>query len=171
MVDKTAALNGVMLQMFNHGLTAATLFWFVGLMEQRSGGCRGLDDFGGLRRVAPVLCGLMGIALFSSLGLPGLNGFVGEFLIFKGAFPLATWAAALSALGLLLTAVFLLLLLQRVFYGPPNPGVAGFPDLSGAERAALACPMGLMFVLGLYPQLLLGPINSTAMQMVRAFGF
>ena len=68
---KIAALNGVILQMFNHGLTAATLFWFVALLEKRSGGLRGLNDFGGLRKVAPVFCGLMGIALFSSLGLLG----------------------------------------------------------------------------------------------------
>ena len=98
---KAAALNGVILQMFNHGLTAATLFWFVALLEKRSGGLRGLNDFGGLRKVAPVFCGLMGIALFSSLGLPGLNGFVGEFLIFRGTFPLATWAASLAVIGLL----------------------------------------------------------------------
>ena len=74
--EKTAALNGVMLQMFNHGLTASALFYFVGLIEERSGGLRGLDDFGGLRKVAPVFCGLMGITIFASLGLPGLNGFV-----------------------------------------------------------------------------------------------
>ena len=115
--DKIAALNGVMLQMFNHGLTAASLFWFVALLERRSGGLRGLDDFGGLRKVAPVFCGLMGIALFSSLGLPGLNGFIGEFLIFQGAFPLATWATALSVIGLLITAIFILTILQRVFWG------------------------------------------------------
>ena len=116
--DKVAALNGVILQMFNHGLTAATLFWFVALLEKRSGGLRGLNDFGGLRKVAPVFCGLMGIALFSSLGLPGLNGFVGEFLIFRGTFPLATWATALSVIGLLVTAIFILTILQRVFSGP-----------------------------------------------------
>src|SRR5439155_9487208 len=74
-IEKAAALNGVFLQMFNHGLTASALFWFVGFLEQRGGGLRGLYDFGGLRKVAPVFCGLMGIALFSSLGLPGLNGF------------------------------------------------------------------------------------------------
>ena len=94
--EKYAAMNGVMLQMFNHGLTAATLFWFVAMLEKRSGGLRGLNDFGGLRKVAPVFTGLMGIALFSSLGLPGLNGFVGEFLIFKGSFPLVTWATSIS---------------------------------------------------------------------------
>src|SRR5664279_2819536 len=96
MAQKTAALDGVFLQMFNHGLTASVLFWFVAMLEKRSGGLRGLDDFGCLRKVAPVFCGLMGIALFSSLGLPGLNGFVGEFLIFKGVFPLAMCSASLS---------------------------------------------------------------------------
>ena len=94
-LQKAAALDGVLLQMFNHGLTASALFLFVWLIEKRSGGLRGLDDFGGIRKVVPVFTGLMGIALFSSLGLPGLNGFVGEFLIFKGVFPLAPWAAAI----------------------------------------------------------------------------
>src|SRR6185369_17065742 len=119
-LEMAAAINGVFLQMFNHGLTAATLFWFVGFLEQRSGGLRGLNDFGGLRKRTPVFCGLMGIALFSSLGLPGLNGFIGEFLIFKGAYPLATWATALSVIGLLVTAMFILTILQRVFNGPFN---------------------------------------------------
>src|SRR5262249_24914905 len=59
--EKAAAMNGVFLQMFNHGLTASTLFWFLGFLEQRGGGLRGLDDFGGLRKIAPVFCGLMGI--------------------------------------------------------------------------------------------------------------
>ena len=74
--------------MFNHGITAAALFWFIAMIQFRTGGLRGIDDFGGLRKPAPVFAGLMGIALFSSLGLPGLNGFVGEFLIFRGVFPL-----------------------------------------------------------------------------------
>src|SRR5450759_1422234 len=134
-LQKAAALNGVLLQMFNHGLTASALFLFVWLIEKRSGGLRGLDDFGGIRKVVPVFTGLMGIALFSSLGLPGLNGFVGEFLIFKGVFPLAPWAAALSTLGLLVTAIFLLTIIQRVFCGPLNARWAQMPDLTLAERA------------------------------------
>jgi NADH-quinone oxidoreductase subunit M len=166
-VDKTAALNGVMLQLFNHGLTAATLFWFVGLIEQRAGGLRDLTEFGGLRKVAPVFCGLMGISLFSSLGLPGLNGFVGEFLIFRGAFPLATWAAALSTLGLLITAIFILTLIQKVFWGPLNQRWSNFPDLTPAERWLLAPPIVLMFVIGVYPQVLAGLINQTALGMAR----
>ena len=169
--EKAAALNGVFLQMFNHGLTAATLFWFVALLEKRSGGLRGLDDFGGLRKVVPVFCGLMGIALFSSMGLPGLNGFAGEFLIFKGTFPLATWPAAVSVLGLLLTAIFILTILQRVFSGPLQEKWSRMPDLTIGERLALLPVIALMFVLGLYPQLVLGAINSTAMQMVKQLSF
>lgn len=166
LAEKAAALNGVFLQMFNHGLTAATLFWLVGMLEERGGGVRGLEDFGGLRKVAPVFCGLMGIALFASLGLPGLNGFVSEFLIFKGAFPLATWATALSALGLLLTAVFILTILERVFNGPLNEKWSKLPDLTLGERIGVAPAIGLMFVLGIYPQAVLGFINRTVELMV-----
>jgi NADH-quinone oxidoreductase subunit M len=164
---KAAALNGVMLQMFNHGLTAATLFWFVALLEKRSGGLTGINDFGGLRKVAPVFCGLMGIALFSSLGLPGLNGFVGEFLIFRGAFPLATWATALAVIGLLATAIFVLTILQRVFSGPLNERWSKLQDLTIGERLALLPPIAIMFVLGIYPQLVLGVINSTATNIAQ----
>ncbi|MCX6893861.1 MAG: NADH-quinone oxidoreductase subunit M [Verrucomicrobiota bacterium] len=170
-VEKAAALNGVFLQMFNHGLTAATLFWFVGCLEARSGGARGLHDFGGLRKVAPVFCGLMGIALFSSLGLPGLNGFIGEFLIFKGAFPLVTWATALSVIGLLVTAIFILTILQRVFHGPLNERWSRLPDLTLVERFTVLPAIGLMFVLGIYPQALLGVINSTVVRMVEQLTF
>ncbi len=169
--EKAAALNGVFLQMFNHGLTAATLFMFVGFIEQRSGGLRGLNDFGGLRKTVPVFCGLMGIALFSSLGLPGLNGFIGEFLIFKGVFPLTPWAAALSVIGLLVTAIFILTILQRVFAGPLNEKWAKLPDLTLRERVLVGIPIALMFVLGLYPRLVLDVINSTAVRMVEQLKF
>ena len=96
MSAKAAALTGVMLQLFSHAITAAALL-VVALLARRSGGLTGLHDFGGLRRAAPVLSGLMGITLFASLGLPGLIGFPGEFLIFKGVFPLDWWAATLAA--------------------------------------------------------------------------
>jgi NADH-quinone oxidoreductase subunit M len=170
-VDQTAALSGVLLQMFNHGLTAATLFCFVGFLEQRSGGLRGLDDFGGLRKVAPVFTGLMGIALFSSLGLPGLNSFVGEFLIFKGVFGLASWAAAISLLGLLLTALFILTILQRVFSGPLNDKWSAFGDLTVGQRWMVAPAIALMFGLGVWPQLAIGLFNSTVMRLVETLRF
>jgi NADH-quinone oxidoreductase subunit M len=152
--------------MFNHGITASALFYFVGLIEQRAGR-RGLEDFGGLRRPAPVFCGLMGIALFASLGLPGLNGFIGEFLIFKGVFPLAAWAAALSTLGLLVTAIFLLTVLQRVWNGPVTERWAGFRDLTLGERLVAFPAVALMFLLGVWPQTLIEVTNSTVLRMVE----
>ena len=167
--EKAAALNGVMLQMFNHGLTASALFYFVGLIEQRSGGLRGLDDFGGLRKAAPVFCGLMGITLFASLGLPGLNGFVSEFLIFKGSLPLVGWAAAVSTLGLLITAIFLLAILQQVFSGPLRNRWAGWKDLTTGERLTIAPVIGLMFVLGICPQILIRVANPAALAMLKLF--
>ncbi len=166
--DRAAALNGVILQMFNHGLTASALFCFVGFLEQRNGGARGLDDFGGLRKVAPVFAGLMGIALFSSLGLPGLNGFVGEFLIFKGAFALSAWATALATLGLLATAVFLLTTIQRVFAGPLKPNQT-WVDLTMAERLTVAPMIAAMFVLGIFPHLVLAVLNPTVKAMLGMF--
>jgi NADH-quinone oxidoreductase subunit M len=157
--------------MFNHGLTAASVFAFIGFLERRTGGLRNLDDFGGLRTVVPIFCGLMGIALFSSLGLPGLNGFVGEFLIFKGVFPLTTWAAALSTIGLLVTAIFILTTLQRVFNGPLNEKWARMPDLSLPERAVMVPAIGLMFVLGIYPQLAIGLFNRTVVHLIEQWQF
>lgn len=169
--QQQAALSGVLFQMFNHGLTAATMFWFLALLEGRSNGLRGLYDFGGLRKVAPVFAGLMGIAIFSSLGLPGLNGFVGEFLIFRGSFPVAIAATSVAVLGLLLTAMFLLNVIQRVFAGPLAPQWSAFPDLSRNECMALAPAIALMFLLGLVPQLILGPIHGTIVAMVQQLKF
>jgi NADH-quinone oxidoreductase subunit M len=169
--DRSAALNGVLLQMFNHGLTAAALFCFVGWIEQRAGGLRGLGDFGGLRARMPVFCGLMGISVFASLGLPGLNGFVGEFLVFKGVFGLAAWAAALSVIGLLVTALFLLTVLQRVFNGPVNERWSGMPDLTMGERLTMAPAIGLMFLLGVYPQLAVGFLHPTVSRLLEQAGY
>ncbi len=169
--SQAAALNGVILQMFNHGITAATLFWFMAMIQMRSGGARGIDDFGGLRKPAPVLAGLMGIALFSSLGLPGLNGFVGEFLIFRGVFPLAWVAATVSVLGLLVTAVVILTVIQKVFNGPVPEHCQGFPDLHHGERMALAPVIGLMFLLGLVPQLIVATVNPTVVNLLAHWRF
>jgi NADH-quinone oxidoreductase subunit M len=164
--EKAAALTGVMLQLFSHGITAAALFWFLALLERRSGGLLGLNDFGGLRKAMPVLSGLMGITLFASLGLPGLIGFPGEFLIFKGVFPLTWWAAALALFGLLITAVFLLTVIQRVFSGPLPERWAAMPDLTVGQRCMLAPAIALMFCVGLYPQLISGMLQGAVTQFV-----
>ena len=169
--EKAAALTGVLLQMFSHGLTAAALFWFIALLERRSGGLRGIEDFGGLRRIVPVFSGLMGLAIFASLGLPGLNGFPAEFLIFKGSFPLAPRATSVSVLGLLMTAVFLLTVIQKVFSGPVNPKWEAMPDLTTTERLAVLPAIVLMFVLGLYPQLITGLVHGAVTQWVMGARF
>lgn len=164
-----AALTGALLQIFNHGLSAAALFFFVGHLERSAGGRRGIDDFGGARTVAPVLAGLSGIALFSSLGLPGLNGFVGEFLIFRGVFSHAPWAAAIATIGLLVTAIFLLNFVQRVFCGPRAGACAdgGFRDLGAREVALVAPLIAFMVLLGFAPQLLTGWLNPLVMRWLQ----
>jgi NADH-quinone oxidoreductase subunit M len=169
--SQAAALNGVIFQMFSHGITAGALFWFVSILQLRSGGTRGIDDFGGLRKPAPVLAGLMGVALFSSLGLPGLNGFVGEFLIFRGVFPLSWVSATVSVLGLLVTAVVLLTVIQKVFNGPVPEHCANFPDLHSSERMALAPVLILMLVLGILPQLIVRTVNPTVMNLLAHWRF
>jgi NADH-quinone oxidoreductase subunit M len=112
----------------------------------------------------------MGIAIFASLGLPGLNGFPGEFLIFKGSFPLVPWATAISLLGLLMTAIFLLTVIQKVFSGPVNPRWQALPDLTIAERWAFVPVIALMFVIGLYPQIITGMIHGTITQWIAGVG-
>jgi NADH-quinone oxidoreductase subunit M len=171
LASQAAALNGVILQMFNHGLTAAALFWFIAMLQERTNGHRGIDQFGGLRKPAPVLAGLMGIVLFSSLGLPGLNGFVGEFLIFRGVFPLAWVAATVSILGLLVTAAVILTVIQKVFTGPVPEHCVGFPDLHNGERLAMVPVIGLMLLIGLVPQLIVDSVNPTVVNLLAHWRF
>jgi NADH-quinone oxidoreductase subunit M len=169
--SQAAALNGIILQMFSHGFTAAALFWFVAMIQERSGGKRSINDFGGLRKPAPVFAGLMGIVLFSSLGLPGLNGFPGEFLIFRGVFSLAWVAATVSVLGLLVTAVVILTVIQKVFTGPVPERWASFPDLHNGERMALAPVVALMLLIGLLPQLIVDSVNPTVVNLLAHWRF
>jgi NADH-quinone oxidoreductase subunit M len=165
--QRCAALDGVILQMVNHALTAGLLFWFIALLEARGGGLRSLDDFGGLRKVVPVFTGLMGIALFSSLGLPGLNGFPGEVLIFKGSFPLVPWATCIAIVGLMITAIFILRILQTLFSGPLNPAWAHMPDLTRKQQMLIAPAIAAMFGLGLYPRIVVGAVNATVLTLVH----
>jgi NADH-quinone oxidoreductase subunit M len=169
--SQAAALNGVILQIFNHGITAAALFWFISILQFRTNGLRGIDDFGGLRKPAPVLAGLMGITLFSSLGLPGLNGFVGEFLIFRGVFSLSWISATVCILGLLLTAAVILTVMQKLFTGPVPEQYATFPDLHTSERLAIAPVIVLMFLIGLVPQLIVDSVNPTVVNLLAHWRF
>jgi NADH-quinone oxidoreductase subunit M len=113
----------------------------------------------------------MGIALFSSLGLPGLNGFVGEFLIFRGVFPLSWISATVSVLGLLVTAAVILTVIQKVLTGPVSEHWSHFPDLHTSERLALAPVIALMFVLGLVPRLVVDAINPTVQNLLAHWRF
>ena len=167
-VEVQAAFSGVFVQIFNHGVTAAALFYFVGLLEERRG-ARGIHDFGGLMQRTPLLCGWMSVAMFSSLGLPGLNGFVGEFLIFKGAFSLAMIPTAVAVLGLLFTAITFLRAMQMLFSGPLAETCNGFPDLLPREKFVIVPVTLLMFAAGIAPQFVFNVFNSTVAQMTRLF--
>ncbi|MDW8343928.1 MAG: NADH-quinone oxidoreductase subunit M [Verrucomicrobiae bacterium] len=166
--EKAAALNGAILQMFNHGISSAALFFLVGVVYERTH-TRQLDEYGGLRKVLPIYAGVLGISMFSSLGLPGLNGFVGEFLVFKGAFPVVPWAAMLSLIGLVVTAVFLLQMMQKVCFGPLNPRWAELPDMTGRELFIGAVLMLFMFGIGIYPQPMLALSNDAALWLIGMF--
>jgi len=168
-VEMQAALSGVFMQIFNHGITAAALFYYVGLLEQRRG-LRGINDFGGLMQRTPLLCGWMSVAMFSSLGLPGLNGFIGEFLIFKGSFAVAASFTAVAVIGLLVTAIVFARAMQALFSGPLTESCSGFPDLERTETLLVVPLTLLMFAIGIAPQIMFNIFNTTAVHMARLFG-
>jgi NADH-quinone oxidoreductase subunit M len=153
--ERAFALDGVALQMFNHGISGAALFFLIGALELRTG-ARGIDDFGGLRRVVPWFSLAFGIVLFGSLGLPGLSGFVGELLIFKGALALHRPLAIGAMVGIVITAVFLLRVMQRVWWGPVNERWAKLADLSARERVIALVFVGLIVGVGILP----GPLTA-----------
>jgi NADH-quinone oxidoreductase subunit M len=144
------------------------LFYYVGLLEQRRG-LRGIGDFGGLMQRTPLLCGWMSVAMFSSLGLPGLNGFIGEFLIFKGSFALTSSVTAIAVVGLLVTAIAFMRAMQMLFSGPLAEGCSAFPDLLGREKLVVIPITLLMFALGIAPQFVFNIFNTTVVQMTRMF--
>ncbi len=168
-IDTHAAFSGVFMQIFNHGITAATLFYFVGLLEQRRG-VRGIDDFGGLMQRIPLLCGWMSVTMFSSLGLPGLNGFIGEFLIFKGSFALTGAFTAIAVIGLLVTAIVFARAMQSLFSGPLADSCSAFPDLLPGEKLVVVPVALLMFAIGIAPQFVFNIFNATVAQMAQLFG-
>ena len=166
--EKAAALNGAMLQMFNHGISSAALFFLVGVIYERTH-TRKLEEYGGLRKIMPIYAGMLGISMFSSLGLPGLNGFVGEFLVFKGAFPIVTLVTSLATIGLVITAVFLLGMMQKVCFGPLNAKWEGLPDMTGREIFIGAVLMFFMFWIGIYPKPMINASNTAVKQLVDIF--
>jgi len=164
------ALRGAVLQMLNHGISTGALFLLVGAIYERRHK-RGLDDFGGLVKVAPAMGLALVITSLSSIGLPGLNGFVGELLILVGAFQTQPLYAALCALGVLLGAIYMLQMVRRVCYGKPNSAeAAGLSDMTLVEKLAFAPLLILMFVIGLAPGFLLDRIGPAVDSLLSAFG-
>jgi NADH-quinone oxidoreductase subunit M len=142
---------GSTLYMFNHGLSTAALFLVTGFVISRRGS-QFISDFGGVQTPAPMLAGLFLLAGLSSLSLPGLSPFVSEFLVLVGAFVHNWWYAAFAVLGIILAAIYILLMYQRTMTGPPRPEVAGMRDLNAREIGALAPLALLIVVLGFFPQ-------------------
>ncbi|MCS1407514.1 MAG: NADH-quinone oxidoreductase subunit M [Verrucomicrobia subdivision 3 bacterium] len=168
--DGAAVINGVGLQMFNHGIVAGFIFYLISRLENRTGGLRGLTDFGGLRSVVPNYTTAMGIALFALLGLPGLNVFIGEFLIFKGSFAHVKWATAIATMGLLMTSVFILNVVQKVFTGPLNPKWQAMPDLDRREWWIVIPGLAIILTTGIFPKILLRFVNETSLNLLVHLG-
>lgn len=143
-------ITGGLLVMVNHGITTGALFLLVGMIYERRH-TRMISDLSGLQKSAPVMAGVFMIVTFASIGLPGLNGFPGEFLSLLGAFKSARWWAVVGAIGVIIAALYLLWAYQRVFHGPAFGENATMRDLLPSELMVMAPLVFLMVFLGLYP--------------------
>jgi len=159
-LDATIALNGAILQMFNHGLSAAGMFFLVGVVYERTH-TRNLDELGGLFPLAPVYGGILIFVSMASLGLPGLNGFISEFLVVRGAFPVLTVYTAIAMLGLLFTGAYILKGIKKVLHGPLNERWIGhMTDINTREIIVMVPLMALILVIGIWPAWILEVINK-----------
>jgi NADH-quinone oxidoreductase subunit M len=155
------ALSGAILQMVNHGLSTGALFLIVGMVDERRH-TRLIAEFGGLAKVTPALAAFFLIVILSSLGLPGLNGFVGEFLILLGAWQTNPAYAILAATGVILAAIYLLWMYERVMQGQvTNTKNSRLPDLSTREAALSVALVVFIIVLGVYPRLVLDTMQAS----------
>ena len=156
------AMNGAVLQMFNHGLSAAGMFFLVGVIYERTH-TRNLDDFGGLFPLVPVYGGVLIFTSMASLGLPGLNGFVSEFLVVRGVWPVFTVYTALGMIGLFFTGAYILKGIKQVLHGPLNEkwthGEYRLTEINAHELLVMAPLMVMMLWLGVWPAWLLDVIN------------
>ena len=147
----TEGIEGGLLQMVNHGLSTGALFLLVGFIYERRH-TRQISEMIGLQKAAPVLAAVFTVVMLSSVGLPGLNGFVGEFLILAGAFVAHRWWAVVAAAGVILAALYLLWAYQRVFHGTPDDANRSMPDLNWQEKLVMVPLVGLIVFLGVYPK-------------------
>ena len=157
------AMDGAVLQMFNHGLSAAGMFFLVGVIYERTH-TRNLNDYGGLFPLVPVYGGILLFTSMASLGLPGLNGFISEFMVVRGSWPVLTIYTAVAMLGLLFTGAYILKGLKLVLHGPLNErwahGEHRVTEMNTREIVVMAPLMVLMLVIGIWPMWILDVINK-----------
>ena len=167
-LNATIALNGAVLQMFNHGLSAAGMFFLVGVIYERTH-TRNLDDFGGLFPLVPIYGGILIFTSMASLGLPGLNGFVSEFLVVRGAWPVLTLYTAIAMIGLLFTGAYILKGIKNVLHGPLNErwavGEHKLTEINTREIIVMAPLMVLILIIGIWPAWVLDVINRAMMML------
>ncbi|HLF59878.1 MAG TPA: NADH-quinone oxidoreductase subunit M [Acidimicrobiia bacterium] len=157
----SGSLQGAMIQNVNHGLTTGALFLLVGMIYERRH-TKQISDFGGLQKVMPLFAGFFLFMAFASIGLPGLNGFVGEFLVLIGSYATLPALTVFAAVGVVLAAIYLLWAYERVFTGVPDKeDNLGLKDLSVREIALLSPLAVLVVILGLYPAVLLDKITPS----------
>ena len=161
--DAVIAVNGAVLQMVMHGLSSAGMFFLVGVIYERAH-TRDLNNFGGLLAILPKYGGILIFMSMASLGLPGLGGFVSEFLVVRGSFPVFMLATSLSVIGLFFTGVYVLKALKLVLHGPLNERWVGkLTDISWREIAIVTPLMILLLLTGIYPAWIMDLINRATM--------
>jgi NADH-quinone oxidoreductase subunit M len=165
-----SGVQGGILQMVNHGISTGALFLLVGIVYERRH-TRMIAEYGGLARQMPVYATYFMVMALSSMGLPLLNGFIGEFTILQGAFARSFWWAFFASLGIVLGAAYLLWLYQRVFFGEiTNPANANLPDLSVREQLTLAPLVVAALWIGLYPKPIFDVLRTPSENIVRSVG-
>jgi NADH-quinone oxidoreductase subunit M len=159
-------VQGAVYQMLSHGVSTGGLFLIVGMLSDRRH-TRLISEFGGLKSVTPRLVAAFLLITLASIGLPGMNGFVGEFLILLGAFARSPRMAAVAATGVILSATYMLWMFQRVNYGPvTNEKNAALPDLQPREWALLVPVIALCVVMGVFPNIFLKPMEPSVQRML-----
>jgi len=144
-------LQGGLIQSVNHGLSTGALFLLVGMISERRH-TREIAGLRGLQKAAPIFAAVFTVVMMSSIGLPGLNGFVGEFLIMIGSFLTRRWWTVVAATGVILAALYLLWAYQRVFHGEPDEENRHFPEINWREGLVMAPLLALIVFLGIYPK-------------------
>lgn len=170
-----ASVQGALLQMINHGISTGALFLLVGVIYDRRH-TRSVQEFGGLASVMPIYAAVFVIVTLSSIGVPGTNGFVGEFMVLLGTFAsqslgnFATIQATLATVGVILAALYMLTMVQRMFFGPlSNNANRSLPDLTVRETIALAPAIVLIFVIGLFPSLFLDKSTQSVTAVIENY--